>query len=89
MLCSDAITFSAIQSAFMSGMYVFISRGASVFGVFWKIILTPSTSNSSIGLFDVTVGSNKTDRSGRNGLSETLTDITMRACGQQQAVLVE
>ena len=48
MLCSDAMTFSAIHSAFMSGMYVFISRGASVFGVFWKTILTPSTSNSSM-----------------------------------------
>jgi hypothetical protein len=31
-------------AAFTSGMYVFISRGASVFGVSWKIILTPSTS---------------------------------------------
>ena len=28
---------------------MFISRGASVFGVFWKIMPTPSTSNSSIG----------------------------------------
>ena len=28
---------------------MFISRGASVFGVFWKIIRTPSTSISSIG----------------------------------------
>jgi hypothetical protein len=27
---------------------VFISRGASVFGVFWNTILTPSTSNSSM-----------------------------------------
>ena len=48
MLCNDAMTFSAIHKAFISGMYVFISRGASVFGVFWKIILTPSTSNSSM-----------------------------------------
>jgi hypothetical protein len=40
---------AAIPSAFMLGMYVFISRGSSVFGVLWKIILTPSTSNSSMG----------------------------------------
>ena len=43
MLWSMATTFSAIHSAFISGRYVFISEGASVFGVFWNTIGTPST----------------------------------------------
>jgi hypothetical protein len=48
MLCSTAVTFSAIHSALYSGIQVFISRGASVLGVYWNTIGTPSTSNSSI-----------------------------------------
>ena len=41
------------------------------------------------GLFDVTGGRNQADRTGRHGLAEALADIAMRACGQQQAVLIE
>ena len=37
-------------------MYVFICDGASVFGVFWNTILTPSTSNSSMSFSTTRVG---------------------------------
>ncbi len=83
------MTFSAIHSAFMSGMYVFISRGASVLGVFWKIIRTPSTSNSSIASETMAVRGNQTGRTRRYALAQTLADIAIGACRQQQAILVE
>jgi hypothetical protein len=42
-LCSVAVQFSAIQSALNCGNQVFISTGASVPGVIWKTMVTPST----------------------------------------------
>ena len=47
MLWKVLVTFSAIHSSFLSGNQVFISAGASVFGVFWNTIFTPSTVSSS------------------------------------------
>ncbi|MNJ56588.1 hypothetical protein D3C77_521430 [compost metagenome] len=41
------VVFSAIHSALCCGNQVFISAGASVPGVIWKTILTPSMSSSS------------------------------------------
>ena len=40
--------FSAAQKALKSGNHVFISAGASVPGVFWKTIRTPSIVCSSM-----------------------------------------
>ncbi|MNP78328.1 hypothetical protein D3C76_1759150 [compost metagenome] len=41
------VVFSAIHSALCWGNQVFISAGASVPGVIWKTILTPSMSSAS------------------------------------------
>ncbi len=68
---------------------MFISRGASVFGVFWKIMRTPSTSISSIGSETKPVGRDQPDRAGGHALAEALADIAVRGGGQQQPVLVE
>ncbi|WP_273524072.1 hypothetical protein [Rhodosalinus sediminis] len=45
-----------IQSAFIDGIRVFIDDGASVSDVFWKIIGSPSTSNSSNGSVTMRLG---------------------------------
>ena len=50
------MTFSAIHSTLVSGSQVFISVGASVFGVSWNTIRMPSTSISSMGLVIKRVG---------------------------------
>ena len=42
-LCSVCVAFSAMQSALRSGNQMFISAGASVPGVNWKTMRTPST----------------------------------------------
>ncbi len=46
-MCIVAVMFSAAQNAFQSGNQVFISAGASVPGVFWKTMRTPSIVSSS------------------------------------------
>ena len=56
MLCRVAVTFSAIHSAFIPGIQVFISAGASVPGVFWNSIVMPSTSNTSMSFSTTLVG---------------------------------
>ena len=43
MLCIERATLSATQSTRASGKWMFISAGASVPGVSWKVIRTPST----------------------------------------------
>ena len=43
-LCIDTLAFSARSSTWKSGSQTFISAGASVPGVIWNSILTPSTS---------------------------------------------
>ena len=48
MLWIVAMMFSAAQNALRSGNQVFISAGASVPGVFWNTIRTPSTVSSSM-----------------------------------------
>ena len=69
-------------------MYVFISEGASVFGVFWKIIRTPSTSNSSMGFLTIRVGA-MSPRCRSRLPSQALGDVAVRVHGHQHAVLVE
>ena len=56
MLWMVPVMFSAPQKAFHSGNQVFISPGASVSGVFWKTILTPSMVISSKSLRISTLG---------------------------------
>ena len=68
---------------------MFISEGASVFGVFWNTICTPSTSNSSMSFSTMRVGAIRPDGPGDDALAEALADIAVRARRQQQAVLVE
>ena len=62
MLCIVLVEFSAIHIALNCGKYVFISAGASVPGVIWNTIFTPSTVisvpvffTSSLGTISVTV----------------------------------
>ena len=50
MLWMVPVMFSAAQKALNCGKYVFISAGASVPGVFWNTIFTPSTVSSSKSL---------------------------------------
>ena len=50
------VTFSAAQNALNCGNQVFISAGASVPGVFWNTIRTPSTVSSSVAPATVRVG---------------------------------
>ena len=47
MLCRLWVAFSAMQSARWSGKRKFISAGASVPGVSWKTMRTPSSVSSS------------------------------------------
>ena len=47
MLWIVPVTFSAAQNALNCGNQVFISTGASVSGVFWNTIVTPSSVISS------------------------------------------
>ncbi|MCY1247941.1 hypothetical protein D9M72_613170 [compost metagenome] len=56
MLWMVAVTFSPAQKAFHSGNHVFIPAGASVSGVFWNTIFTPSTEISWNGWLTLTVG---------------------------------
>ena len=56
MLCIVLVVFSAIHSALNCGNHVFISAGASLPGVIWKTIFTPSMSSSSPVFVTVTVG---------------------------------
>jgi hypothetical protein len=56
MLWMVPVMFSAAQNALNCGKYVFISAGASVPGVFWNTIVTPSIVNSSISLTISRVG---------------------------------
>ena len=51
------VQFSAIQSAFISGKYVFISAGDSVSGVSWNIVFTPSIVVSKTSSVTLNVGS--------------------------------
>ncbi|MCY1351075.1 hypothetical protein D9M69_373300 [compost metagenome] len=51
------MVFSAIHMALNCGNQVFISAGASVPGVIWKTIFTPSTVSSSPVLRMISVGS--------------------------------
>ena len=68
---------------------MFISEGASVFGVFWKIIRTPSTSNSSMSFSTIRVGAISPMVPAEIALAQALADVAVGADGQQQAVLVE
>jgi hypothetical protein len=45
MLCIERATLSAMQSTFAWGKWMFIAAGASVPGVSWKLISTPSTTS--------------------------------------------
>ena len=56
MLWTVAVMFSAAQNALWSGNQVFISAGASVPGVFWNTMRTPSTVISSKRLLMSRVG---------------------------------
>ena len=56
MLWIVATMFSAAHNAFHSGNHVFISAGASVPGVFWNTIRTPSIVSSSMSSTMSTVG---------------------------------
>ena len=59
-----------------------------MFGVFWKIILTPSTSNLLDVLLDDPVRRDS-HGAGRQTLPEALTDVAVRAGRKQKAILVE
>ena len=61
MLCTVATMFSAAQNALRSGNQVFISAGASVPGVFWNTIRTPSTVCSSMSATISMVGGIRPD----------------------------
>ena len=56
MLCIERAALSAMQSARASGKWKFISAGASVPGVSWKTIRTPSIDLFLPGRGDVEVG---------------------------------
>ena len=56
MLWMVAVMFSAAQNALNCGNQVFISAGASVPGVFWNTIRTPSTVTSWMSSVMTSVG---------------------------------
>ena len=68
---------------------MFISAGASVPGVFWKTIFTPSTVISSMSSSMMTVRRDQAEVAGGGVLADGLIDVTERAGRQQHAVLVE
>ena len=59
MLCIVLVVFSAIHIALNCGNQVFISAGASVPGVIWNTIFTPSIVSSLPVLLMMSVGSDQ------------------------------
>ena len=89
MLWIVPVMFSAAQKAFRSGNQVFISAGASVPGVFWNTIRTPSTVSSSMSSVMTTFGAIRPTVAVGDGLADRLVDVAERAAIQQGPVLVE
>ena len=89
MLCEQ---FSAMHSqppsSPRSGKKKFISAGASVSGVIWNTIRTPSTIELLAGVGDVLGRSEQPRRRQRDRLAEPAVDVLLRAGGQQRPELV-
>ena len=75
--------FSAAQNVLKSGNQVFISAGASVPGVFWKTIRTPSTVSSSMSSTIVIVGAMSPEVPRGDVLADGLVDVAVRARGSR------
>ena len=85
MLC---VQFSAMHSQPRSGKKKFISAGASVSGVSWNTIRTPSTTNSSPVARDLLGRRDQIGRPDRDRLAEPAVDVPSRARRQEHAELV-
>ena len=88
-LCMLCEQFSAMHSQPRSGKKKFISAGASVSGVSWNTMRTPSTTSSSPVRVMLLGRRDQAGRAERDRLAEPAVDVLARAGRQQRAELVD